>query len=87
MGIIMRKIGGCSNGPVEGSLRDSLITIRQAHVQLHLMARQKITPTVIASQIELCDVLLGEISEIRSCLANDLRHTQRRPQDIASHMA
>jgi hypothetical protein len=38
------------------------------------------TATVLASQIELCDTLLVEISGIRSSLAKDLVHTRKAPQ-------
>jgi hypothetical protein len=37
------------------------------------------SPTVLASQIELCDVLLVEISGIRSSLARDLKETRQPP--------
>ncbi|WP_407180082.1 hypothetical protein [Bradyrhizobium sp. STM 3562] len=33
------------------------------------------TATSLASQIALCDVLLIEISDIRSSLAKDIKHT------------
>jgi hypothetical protein len=35
---------------------------------------------VLAWQIELCDVLLVEISGIRSSLAKDLNHSRAAPQ-------
>jgi hypothetical protein len=38
------------------------------------------TATVLAWQIELCDVLLVEISGIRSSLAKDLNHTRGAAQ-------
>jgi hypothetical protein len=36
--------------------------------------------TVLASKIELCDVLLVEISGIRRSLAKDLNHARAAPQ-------
>lgn len=56
------------------ALWDSLSTIRRAQVQLHLLNGEGATPTAIASRIQLCDILLGEISGIRSSLA---RHLER----------
>jgi hypothetical protein len=61
------------------TLRDSLSVIRQTHVQLHVLTGMTTTVNVLASQIELCDVLLVEISGIRSSLANDLRRTREPP--------
>jgi hypothetical protein len=37
------------------------------------------SPTVLASQIELCNMLLLEISGIRSNLAKDISQTRGRP--------
>jgi hypothetical protein len=58
------------------ALHDSLSAIKQAHVQLHSLTGLCTTPTVLASRIELCDLLLVEISGIRSSLAKDLKHTR-----------
>ena len=61
-------------------LRSSLSAIKQAHDQLHLLTGVDTTATVLAWQIELCDVLLVEISGIRSGLAEDINHTRAAPQ-------
>lgn len=68
----MRKIDDVS-GFCDCALRNSLGAIKQAHKQLHLLTGMGTTVTVLASQIELCDVLLVEISSIRSTLTKDLR--------------
>jgi hypothetical protein len=60
-------------------LRDSLTVIREIHVQLHVLTGMTTTAKVLASRIELFDVLLGEISGIRSNLAKDLRRTREPP--------
>jgi hypothetical protein len=75
----MRKIGYVS-GSNECALRSSLSAIKQAHDKLHLLTGMDTTATVLAWQIELCDVLLVEISGIRSSLAKDLNHTRGAPQ-------
>jgi hypothetical protein len=48
------------------ALRHSLSTIQAAKTQLHLLTASSLTPTVLVSQIRLCDILLGEIRTI-SC--------------------
>jgi hypothetical protein len=60
----------------ECALRSSLSAIKQAHDQLQLLTGMGTTGTVLAWQIQLCDVLLVEISGIRSSLARDLNHTR-----------
>ncbi|MCA1453716.1 hypothetical protein I6F35_10885 [Bradyrhizobium sp. BRP22] len=57
-------------------LWDSLNAIKQAQIQLHLLNGEGANPTVIASRIQLCDVLLGEISGIRTSLAKHLEYTR-----------
>jgi hypothetical protein len=74
----MSKIGLVS-GSFNGALWNSLSAIKQAHVQLHLLTGMRTSPTVLASQIELCEVLLDEISGIRSSLAKDLMQTRTSP--------
>jgi hypothetical protein len=54
--------------------------IKQAHDQLHLLTGMRTTATVLASQIELCDVLLVEISGIHSSLAKELNYTRGAPK-------
>jgi hypothetical protein len=68
----MRKIGHFNNSS-DGALWDSLNAIRHAQIQLRHLTRTCTSPTALASQIELCEVLLGEISDIRSSLAEDLK--------------
>lgn len=64
----------------DGALEGSLSVIRQTHVQLHALTGMTTTANVLASQIELCDVLLVEISGIRSNLAKDLRRSREPPR-------
>jgi hypothetical protein len=75
----MRKIGDPSNKSFDCALRDSLSTIRETHIQLHLLTGTCATATLLASQIELYDVLLDEISGIHTCLARDLEHARLTP--------
>jgi len=75
----MRKISDVSDS-CECALGSSLSAIKQAHDQLHLLTGMDTTATVLASQIELCDALLVEISGIRSSLAKDLNYTRGAPQ-------
>jgi hypothetical protein len=56
----------------DSDVRSCLSAIRQAHARIHLLNSMRASPTVLASQIELCDVLLVEISDIRSSLVRDL---------------
>jgi hypothetical protein len=67
-------------GSCDGALRSSLSAIKQAHDELHFLTGMCTTATVLASQIELCDVLLVEISGIRSSLAKDLNYSRGAPQ-------
>ena len=48
------------------ALLHSLSTIQAAKTQIHLLTARSLTPTVLISQIRLCDVLLREIRAI-SC--------------------
>ena len=76
----MRKITDPSNKRFDCIVRDSLSTIKEAHVQLHLLTGTSATAALLVSQIELCDVLLDEISGIHTSLARDLKHTRLMPQ-------
>jgi len=76
----MRKIDDCSKS-FDCTVRDSLTTIRATHVRLHLLNGTCATAALLASQIELYDVLLGEITGIHTILARDLAHTSIPPQD------
>ena len=75
----MKKISDVSDS-CACALGGSLSAIKQAHDQLHHLTGMATTATVLASQIELCDVLLIGISGIRSSLAKDLNHTRGAPQ-------
>ena len=61
------------------AVRKSLSAIKQAQTQFDLLPGM-CTPTILASRIELCDVLLVEIALIRSSLAKDIKHTRGAPQ-------
>jgi hypothetical protein len=63
-------------GIFDNNLLHSLNTIQAAKTQLRLLTMSGSTPTVLVSQIGLCDVLLAEIHAIRSSLERRLR-----PQD------
>jgi hypothetical protein len=77
----MRKIADPANKRFDCAVRDSLSTIKETHVQLHLLiGTSATTATLLASQIELYDVLLDEISGIHTSLAKDLKHTRLTPQ-------
>jgi hypothetical protein len=78
----MRKISnaGDANDSSKGALGSSLTAIKQAHDQFHVLTSMGTTASVLASQIELCNVLLVEITGIRSSLVNDLNHSRRAPQ-------
>jgi hypothetical protein len=55
------------------ALLRSLGTIKAAKTRLHLLTAGNLTPTVLVSQIRLCDVLLREIRTIHSSLAGRMR--------------
>lgn len=63
-----------------GVLLNSLSAIKQAHFQFHLLTDMCTSPSVLASQIEICEALLVAISGIRSSLAEDLMQTRGLPQ-------
>jgi len=63
------------------TVRDSLSTIKATHVRLHLLNGTCATAALLASQIELYDVLLGEICGIHTSLARDLARTRMTPGD------
>jgi hypothetical protein len=60
-------------GPDDIALLHSLSIIQAAKTRLHLLTNGNSTPTVLVSQIRLCDVLLREIRIIRSCLDGRMR--------------
>jgi hypothetical protein len=75
----MRKIVDFSARYFDSAFRASLNTIKQAHVQLHLLTDTRATPALLASQIELYDVLLDEIYDIHASLAKDLGRARVTP--------
>jgi hypothetical protein len=77
---------GHVNGFADGALWNSLSAIKQAQIRLHLLTGMRASPSVLASQIELCDVLLLEISDIHSGLARDLKQTHG-PSRVGGHVA
>lgn len=56
------------------ALLHSLSTIEAAKRQFHLLTASNLTPTVLVSQIRLCDILLGEIRAIRCNLEGRMRY-------------
>jgi hypothetical protein len=78
----MTKISGLG-ASVDCPLLDSLCVIREIHGQLHALTGVMTTANVLASRIELCGVLLVEISSIRSSLAKDLQRTRERPRVLS----
>jgi hypothetical protein len=76
----MRKIADPSNKHFDYTVRDSLGAIKEAHIRLHVLAGTSATAALLASQIEIYDVLLDEISGIHTSLARDLKHTRLPPQ-------
>jgi hypothetical protein len=70
----------------DGAVVHALSAIRHAHGQLHRLTCMRTTRTVLASQIELYDLLLIEISDIHRSLARDLEQ-MRRPMASAQPAA
>jgi len=77
----MRKIADHSNKSIDCTVRDSLSTIRATHVRLHRLNGTRATTDLLASKIDLYDVLLDEISGIHTSLARDLQHTLLTSQE------
>ena len=69
----MSRTGQLKGGSGIGSC---LSSIRQAHDRIHLLSNMRASPNVLASQIKLYDVLLVEISDIRSGLVRDLKESR-----------
>ena len=76
----MRKNADSSNECFAHSVRASLGTIKDTHVQLHTLTGTSATAALLASQIELYELLLDEISGIHNSLARDLKRTRFSPQ-------
>lgn len=71
----MQKIEQVSH--VNGScLFHSLSAIKEAHIQLHHQTNSTPTRMALTAQIKLCNVLLDEISEIRSSLAKQIQDSR-----------
>ena len=77
----MRKVADHSNKSIDCAVRDSLSTIRATHVRLHRLNGTRATTGLLASKINLYDVLLDEISGIHTSLAKDLEHARMTQQD------
>jgi hypothetical protein len=77
----MKRVN-CENSFSDGALLNSLSAIKQAHNRIHFLTSMRASPSNLASQIELCDVLLAEISVVRTTLVKDLR--QMRGLDAPS---
>ena len=69
----MRNIGDHSDF-FNFAIRDSLKMIKATHIRLHLLGGTCSTAALVASQIELYNVLLDELSEVQSSLANYSEH-------------
>lgn len=76
----MRETGHPSNEHVDGAVRGSLNTVRDAYAQLQLLTGGRPSAATLASQIELFDVLLVGISGIRTGFARDIQHVRVMPQ-------
>jgi hypothetical protein len=76
----MRKLADYSSQSVDCAVRDSLSTIRATHVRLQRLNGTRATTALLASKIDLYDVLLDEISGIHTSLARDLQHTLQTSQ-------
>ncbi len=59
---------GVTSKVYDGTLQDSLRTIKQTHRQLHVVTKTTATPTALMSGMELYGILLGEVTSIRSNL-------------------
>jgi hypothetical protein len=57
----------------DNALLHSLSAIQSAKTQFHLLTASNLTPTILVSQIRLCDVLLREIRSIRYSLEGRMR--------------
>jgi hypothetical protein len=75
----MGKIGHI-NSSSNGAFRNSLSAIRQAQIQLRHLTGTCRSPTALASQIELCELLLVEVSGIHSRLENDIKEARGLPR-------
>lgn len=60
------------------TLQNSLSAIRKAQTKLDRLTSAPLTPTALESRIELCEILLSNISSIQSSLAADLHDARDR---------
>lgn len=81
----MKKMDHVSQADA-GSLLHSISAIKEAHNQLDLLTSSSATATALASQIQLCDVLLYEISGVRSRLAKHLKTRRTTVPDAREHV-
>lgn len=58
---------------IENTLLGALRTIKAARKELHSQTAPDPTPSALVSQIELYDVLLGEIRAVHACLWGRVR--------------
>lgn len=73
----------CAPDPAQGrALQDSLTIIRRVQGELNVLTSSSTTPTGLASRIELCEVLLREISGIRSSLAEHLKDAREAGRPV-----
>lgn len=57
----------------QNALLGALRAIKAARKELHLQTVRDPTPSVLVSQIELCDILLREIRAVHVCLGGRVR--------------
>ena len=60
------------------TLQNSLNAIRKAQRKLDRLTNAPLTPTALESRIELCEILLSNISSIQCNLAEDLHDARGR---------
>ncbi len=65
----------------------SLGAIRDAHMRLDDLENVSATPAILASRIQLCNVLLQEISGIRKQFRRDLQGRHLEQSSAGSHVA
>jgi len=70
------KISDPSQKCFDDTVLNSLSTIKEAHVQLRLLTGTSATAALLASQIQLYDLILDEISGIHTSLARDIERAR-----------
>jgi hypothetical protein len=66
--------------PIERSLG----TLKDAHFRLEILKNTPASPTVLASQIHICDLILQEIVDIRKRLAANRYYAHLPPHTEAN---